>query len=161
MKFPLALFTPFSLLLSSCATIVSSQQKPTKIDSSPSKMAYVVTDAKGGVISQGITPSDVTLNRSSGYFKPGKYTIEIKKGGKVVSKEIVTASLNGWYFGNILIGGVIGMLVVDPLSGAMYRMPESITVNTTSVATANQSSDLQIVDISTLTAAQRAKLVRI
>jgi len=124
-------------------------------------MAYVVTDAKGGVISQGITPSDVTLNRSSGYFKPGKYTIEIKKGGKVVSKEIVTASLNGWYFGNILIGGVIGMLVVDPLSGAMYRMPESITVNTTSVATANQSSDLQIVDISTLTAAQRAKLVRI
>lgn len=161
MKFPLALFTPFSLLLSSCATIVSSQQKPTKIDSSPSKMAYVVTDAKGGVISQGITPSDVTLNRSSGYFKPGKYTIEIKKGGKVVSKEIVTASLNGWYFGNILVGGVIGMLVVDPLSGAMYRMPESITVNTTSVATANQSSDLQIVDISTLTAAQRAKLVRI
>jgi len=124
-------------------------------------MAYVVTDAKGGVISQGITPSDVTLNRSSGYFKPGKYTIEIKKGGKVVSKEIVTASLNGWYFGNILIGGLIGMLVVDPLSGAMYRMPESITVNTTSVATANQSSDLQIVDISTLTAAQRAKLVRI
>ena len=161
MKFPLALFTPFSLLLSSCATIVSSQQKPTKIDSSPSRMAYVVTDAKGGVISQGITPSDVTLNRSSGYFKPGKYTIEIKKGGKVVSKEIVTASLNGWYFGNILIGGLIGMLVVDPLSGAMYRMPESITVNTTSVATANQSSDLQIVDISTLTAAQRAKLVRI
>jgi len=161
MKFPLALFTPFSLLLSSCATIVSSQQKPTKIDSSPSKMAYVVTDEKGGVISQGITPSDVTLNRSSGYFKPGKYTIEIKKGGKVVSKEIVTASLNGWYFGNILVGGVIGMLVVDPLSGAMYRMPESITVNTTSVATANQSSDLQIVDISTLTAAQRAKLVRI
>jgi len=124
-------------------------------------MAYVVTDAKGGVISQGITPSDVTLNRSSGYFKPGKYTIEIKKGGKVVSKEIVTASLNGWYFGNILVGGVIGMLVVDPLSGAMYRMPESITVNTTSVATANQSPDLQIVDISTLTAAQRAKLVRI
>ncbi len=161
MKLPLALFTPFSLFLSSCATIVSSQQKPTKIDSSPSKMAYVVTDAKGGVISQGITPSDVTLNRSSGYFKPGKYTIEIKKGGTVVSKEIVTASLNGWYFGNILVGGVIGMLVVDPLSGAMYRMPESITVNTTSVATANQSSDLQIVDISTLTAAQRAKLVRI
>jgi len=30
--------------------------------------------------------------------------------------------MNGWYFGNLAIGGILGMLVIDPLTGAMYRM---------------------------------------
>jgi hypothetical protein len=141
---------------------VSSQQKPTSIDSVPSKLAYRVSDANGAVVSQGVTPSQVTLNRSSGYFKPGKYTIEIKKGGKVVGKETISAGINGWYLGNVVIGGLIGLIIVDPLSGAMYRMPESVTVNTTSTAAASPlNSTLQIVDISTLTSEQRGKLVRI
>jgi hypothetical protein len=36
--------------------------------------------------------------------------------------------LNKWYFGNILLGGVIGMLVVDPLTGAMYSLDEDYVV---------------------------------
>lgn len=152
-----------SLFLSSCATIISSRQKPTAIDSSPSKLAYKIVDGNGTVVSEGITPTSVTLNRSAGYFKPGSYTIQISKKGKIVGTETVSAGLNGWYFGNILLGGLIGMVIVDPLTGAMYRLPESITVatNQTSVALGEQSKALQIVDISTLTSAQRSKLVRI
>jgi hypothetical protein len=37
------------------------------------------------------------------------------------------SSVSGWYFGNLLFGGVIGMLIVDPLTGAMYNLtPEKI-----------------------------------
>ena len=162
MRFTIAVFATASLFLSSCATIVSSQQKPTSINSAPSKLAYVVTDEDGAVVSQGYTPSQAMLSRSSGYFRPGKYMIEIKKGGKVVGKEIITAGINGWYFGNLAIGGLIGMIIVDPLSGAMYRMPESVTVNTTLMAAASpQSTTLQVVDISALTSEQRGRLVRI
>ncbi|MBC7979264.1 MAG: hypothetical protein H7Y36_01720 [Armatimonadetes bacterium] len=162
MKFTLAIIPVASLLLSNCATIMSSQAVPTTIDSTPSKMAYKVIDETGAVVSQGYTPSTVTLSRSAGYFKPGKYTIEISKKGRVVGKESVSATVSGWYFGNILIGGLIGMVIVDPMSGAMYRMPENVTVSTTSMASASEPPQaLQIVDISTLTSQQRGKLVRI
>ena len=162
MKLAFATLTAASLLLTSCATIVSSRQVPTTIDSTPSKLAYRVIDDNGAVISQGFTPATTTLNRSAGYFRPGKYTIEISKKGKVVGKETVTAGLNGWYFGNIVIGGLIGLVIVDPLSGAMYRMPESVVVSTEAMASSSEpSKTLQIVDISTLTTQQRNKLVRI
>ncbi len=162
MKLTYALLSCILLFLSSCATIVSSNQIVTRIDSSPSKLAYKVKDHNGSVVSEGVTPSSATLNRSPSYFKSGKYTVEISKNGKVVATETVTASLNGWYFGNILFGGLIGMLIVDPISGAMYRMPESVTVNASSVtAIESPSNSLKIVDISTLTPEQRSKLVRI
>ncbi len=162
MKAALALLSCASLFLTSCATIVSSRQISTKIDSSPSKLAYKVKDENGVVVSEGVTPSTTTLDRSPGYFRAGTYTIEISKKGKVIGKETISASLNGWYFGNILLGGLIGMVIVDPLSGAMYRMPESVTVSTTAVTANNEAGrSLQIVAISTLTSDQRAKLVRI
>jgi hypothetical protein len=162
MKLTIVALTVCSLFLSSCATIVSSRQVPTAIDSSPSKMAFKVVDQNGVVVTQGVTPSTATLNRSSGYFQPGKYTIEISKNGKVVGKETVSAGINGWYFGNILLGGLIGMVIVDPLSGAMYRMPENVTVSTASMTAFHRPvGNLQIVDIASLTSSQRSKLVRI
>ena len=125
-------------------------------------MAYRVIDKEGKTVSEGRTPTTVTLNRSSGYFQAGSYTIEVLKGGKVVTKESVTAGINGWYFGNILIGGLIGMVVVDPLSGAMFRMPDAVTVNTApGIMAYNSQETLKITDIATLTPGQRAKLIRI
>ncbi len=32
--------------------------------------------------------------------------------------------MNGWYWGNFAIGGLIGFLIVDPLTGAMYRIKD-------------------------------------
>lgn len=34
----------------------------------------------------------------------------------------ITFKIDGWYFGNILIGGVLGMLIVDPATGAMWKI---------------------------------------
>ncbi len=34
------------------------------------------------------------------------------------------ATLDGWYIGNIIFGGLIGFLIVDPLTGAMWKLPE-------------------------------------
>ncbi len=37
--------------------------------------------------------------------------------------RVVQRILNGWYFGNIIFGGIVlGMLIVDPLSGAMFTL---------------------------------------
>jgi hypothetical protein len=31
-------------------------------------------------------------------------------------------SIDGWYWANFLIGGVIGLLIVDPATGAMFEI---------------------------------------
>jgi hypothetical protein len=34
----------------------------------------------------------------------------------------VDCNVNGWYIDNNLFGGLIGMLIVDPITGAMYKL---------------------------------------
>lgn len=36
--------------------------------------------------------------------------------------------MNGWYIGNLLFGGIIGLLIVDPATGAMWTLiPRKLT----------------------------------
>ncbi len=149
-----------SILLSSCASIVSKSTWPVSIQSQPTGLEFIVKKADGTVISNGKTPQIVTLDSKGGYFKPATYTIQTKRGNKVIGEQEITASLNGWYFGNILFGGLIGLVIVDPLTGAMYKFPESVSVCGGKIA-ANDSHSLTIASMDTLTPDQRAQLVRL
>lgn len=149
-----------SILLSSCASIVSRPSRDVSIQSNPSGLSFAVINAEGETIHSGTTPQVVNLTARGGYFKPAKYTVQVKRANKVIGSHQVTAGINGWYFGNLLIGGLVGMLIVDPLTGAMYRMPESITVDTTATAATDPMS-LNIASIDTLTPDQRKQLVRL
>lgn len=149
-----------SVLLSSCASIVSRASRDVSIQSNPSGLAFSITNGTGETVHSGTTPQTVNLTARGGYFKAAKYTVQVKRAGKVVGTHQVTAGINGWYFGNILIGGIIGLVIVDPLTGAMYRMPASITVDAASVA-ANAPRSLTVASIETLTPEQRASLVRL
>lgn len=72
--------------------------------------------------------------------------------------------LSGWYFGNLVFGGLIGMLIVDPLTGAMYNLkPEKIE----QPLTASQSEVIRngegvlVVLASQTTERERAEMVRL
>jgi hypothetical protein len=159
-KIAVATAAAASVLLSSCASIVSRASRDVSIQSNPSGLSFAVINASGETIHTGTTPQVVSLSARGGYFKPAKYTVQVKKSGKVVGTHQVTAGINGWYFGNILIGGLVGMLIVDPLTGAMYRLPGEITVDTNATASSSERS-LTIASIETLTPEQRASLVRL
>jgi hypothetical protein len=162
MKYTTPIIAITSLVLSNCASIVSKNSWPVSIQSQPSGVEFLVKKPDGTVISNGKTPQIVTLSSGAGYFKPGKYIIETKNRGKVVSTQEITANINGWYFGNLLLGGfgLIGMVVVDPASGSMYRLPETVTLSGQKLA-ANTPQSLTIASIDTLSQEQRSKLVRI
>ena len=149
-----------SILFSSCASIVSRPSRDVSVQSNPSGLSFAVLNSDGETVHSGTTPQVVNLSARGGYFKAAKYTVQVKRTGKVIGSHQVTAGLNGWYFGNIVFGGLIGMLIVDPLTGSMYRMPESITVDTTATA-ANAPMSLNIVSVETLTPDERARLVRL
>ena len=65
-------------------------------------------------------------------------------------------------FGNILFGGVIvGMLIVDPATGAMWSLKDTVMATFQQTASAAQGGprQLQIVDINSLPMKYRGQLV--
>ena len=81
---------------------------------------------------------------------------ERKEGyGKQVAT--ISAELDGWYIGNIVFGGLIGMLIVDPATGAMWRLDDS--VNASLVENAEGSSELKVMELSQVPDEWKDKLV--
>jgi hypothetical protein len=83
----------------------------------------------------------VALKRGSGYFSGALYRIEISKAGYKTQIIQLTSSLNaGWYLlGNFLVGGLIGWLIVDPLTGAMWTInPDDINTQMNKISAYNK-----------------------
>ena len=111
-----------SLVLGGCASIMSGTTQDIAIASTPGA-SYVVTDRNGSPVASGMAPATVPLNRGMGYFKTGSYKIELKKPGYQPRRIDISPSVNGWYWANIAIpGNLWWMLVVDPSTGAMYKL---------------------------------------
>ena len=154
------LFVVAAVVLAGCASIVSKSEYPVAITSNPIGADFVVKRDNGVPVASGVTPATITLAASDGYFKPAKYTVEFRRKG-VVQSVPLTAKIDGWYFGNLLFGGVIiGMLIVDPATGAMWRL------NDTAVATFQQTADstsgqraLRIVNIDKVPMKYRGQLL--
>lgn len=149
-----------ALGLNACASIVSKSDWPVSIQSEPAGLAFTITNQDGVQISSGKTPQTVTLASGAGYFSSAKYKIQYTHNGVPTVRE-VKADLNGWYWGNFIFAGLIGFLIVDPLTGAMYRLPENVSLTGTPVHVSGATPALHIVSIDTLSAAQRAQLVRL
>ena len=126
---------PVALLFTSCASIVSKSQWPVTLTSSPSGCQVSVKNSSGVVIHQAITPSIVTLPSSAGFFQAANYQVEFSKKGLPSQTVSLSANVNGWWFGNILFGGPIGILIIDPATGAMWKLPETCNGSLAAVAT--------------------------
>lgn len=103
----------------------------------------------------------MTLESSRGYFSGQTYTLHFKKDGYADKTVTLDSSLSGWYWGNILVGGLIGMLIVDPLTGAMYKLPEQASADLGAPLAGSSSGTLKVGLIDDLTPAQRERLVLI
>lgn len=95
------------------------------------------------------------------YFRAKEYTITFSKEGFADQQAVVKATLSGWYFGNILFGGLIGLLIVDPITGKMWKLPDTPVVGNLYAKTAENGSvqSLQIVTIDQIPSNIRSTLV--
>lgn len=109
-----------------CASIICSSEKTVNIDSSPTGADFDIKDPSGKVIIKDVTPTNVTLKRGRGWFQSGDYTISFEKEGYQNLTTNVNQGLEtGWYIGgNIVFGGLIGLVIVDPLTGAMWNIKD-------------------------------------
>ena len=119
----LCLMVVFAVSSSGCATIISGGSQQISIRSNPSDANIKIYDKKGDIIVSGKTPYIATLKKGDGYFIPNRYRIVISKSGYGEREIMVTSRMATWYlFGNFVFGGLIGYLIIDPASGAMWTL---------------------------------------
>ena len=149
-------------ILSGCASIVSDSQYPVSVITTPAGATFEVRNRAGNVIHSGTTPDSVTLKSGAGYFKGETYTIAFRKEGFADQQTTLNSSLDGWYWGNIIFGGLIGMLAVDPATGAMYKLPENTATSLAPVtADAKTTDSLTLITVDQVPEALRDQLVQI
>lgn len=111
------MFASLVFILSGCATIVSGTTQKVSVTSQPSGVK-VTADGK----MTATTPTDFTLERKS------DHTLEFSKEGYKSATVMLKRTMNGMGFGNVLVGGVVG-IGVDAISGANNKLvPERVDV---------------------------------
>ena len=156
-KLGLALAMSFGL--AGCASILGESKYPVAVSSAPPGASFEVLDKNGQVVHSGNTPSTVTLKSGKGYFSGQTYSLRFKKAGYPDKTVTLDSSVSGWYWGNILFGGLIGMLIVDPATGAMYKLPEYVSADMGSPVAQVAHPDLTIATLDSLSDAQRQRLI--
>jgi len=101
---------PFMMLISGCATIVDGRTQEVTFQTSP-EGATVSVDGR----IMGRTPLTVRLDRK------GHQSALITKPGYRTETRRLTSLVNGWFWGNIPLGIIPGMLV-DSFSGAVNEL---------------------------------------
>ena len=131
----------FCILFSSCASMFTKTSYPVTINSDPNGAKISIENRKGEIVYSGKTPAIVNLNASSKYMSGERFTVTLTKPGYEEQKIHINSEIESVYWGNIFFGGLIGMLVIDPLSGAMYKLDTETIITTLEK---EDSSDLSL-----------------
>jgi hypothetical protein len=152
------------LTLGGCASIFHSGNREITINTEPTGAKASISKLAGDVVNVQTTPCTVSLNPRRGYFKGQSYLLKLELLGYKTAEITLRPTLSGWYFANIIIGGAIGMVAVDPATGAMWNLaPDKIEQK----LSADQASLIKnrngfiVVLASELTDNERKRMVRI
>lgn len=111
-----------AILMTACATIITGTTDVIQLSSNPSGATISITDETGTEIFSGTTPTTATLYKSTGFFNGADYSMKISKSGYDTKTVALNRRLSGWYIGNVIFGGLLGILIIDPATGAMWAL---------------------------------------
>ncbi len=110
------------------------------------------------------TPFVAQLSTKFGYFKAQTYRMVFELPHYNSAEVQVDSSVSGWYFANLVFGGLIGMLIVDPLTGAMFNLqPDEIEQKLTAAQAEviRSGNGFLVILTSQATERERAEMVRV
>jgi len=109
---------------SSCATLFSGgPQQTVNISADQADVHFKITNQNGLVVYDGTNPGKLSLPRKY------SYNVEVTKNGFAMQTVAINQSVDGWFWGNCCLGGVVGM-VIDYVTGNMWDLaPTKISVN--------------------------------
>lgn len=111
-----------ALGIAGCATIFKGTTQDIAVKSTPEKATVSIKTMAGMEMFSGSTPVTAKLGKKYAYIAT------IKMDGYKETTIQISQSLEGWFIGNLLCGGILGM-IIDYANGAMWNLePESINV---------------------------------
>ena len=105
-----------------CATITTNSRQSLTVTTEPPGAVCKVTRGAATLGVLNLTPGTLNIEKGSGAI-----TIACGKEGYLPASAEAAAQFQGMTFGNILLGGLVGV-AVDAASGAMYFYSESVRV---------------------------------
>jgi uncharacterized protein YceK len=108
--------------LSGCSTMMNDRMTDVQVTSEPSGQHFSITDEDGQRVATGVTPAKVNLDAAAGFFDGQTYQVAYDKGPTVELDSHVT----GWYWMGFIILPVTSAMLVDPISGDMFSLPDNV-----------------------------------
>ena len=103
-----------------CATVAHGTTQSIQVDSNPPGAVVSLDCVQGSVPNLGVTPTAIDVQRKS-----KSCAIGIAKEGYFPVNVPLQRTFSGVYVGNLLVGGVVG-LVADAADGAMYKQGPAV-----------------------------------
>ena len=131
------IYLSLPFLIANCTTIVCSSKQSVRFTSNPTSATILIDSFEVGK-----TPFESRLTRNS------KHTIVIKMEGYQDYELTMTRKFNGWYIGNLVFGGIIG-LIVDPITGAICTLsPADVRAELVKGAAVSKTKDNIYIEVS-------------
>jgi len=142
-------------LTAGCASIIHGSRQDVRVTSVPSG-AVVRVNLNNQATT---TPGVLTLNR-----KEIGYVLTFEKQGYKPVEVSLRRTVDGWLFGNILFGGLVG-IVIDFASGSAYKLtPDEVSTVLTqmnvSMKNMRKGDLLVVVDLERLPKQARERIAR-
>ncbi len=138
------------------------------VDIDPQGASVEIRDRGGLIVYNGQTPATLSLKHSNGFFRKATYQVKLSLEGYLPKTVVVDSHLNGWYFGNVLFGNLVGFLIVDPMTGAMYKLKSTLVDEKlvpqgsgAALDPGSPTSTLRIIALKDVPVEQRKDLVRL
>ena len=105
---------------SACATLVGGgSSQAVSISSEPSSASFIVKSSSGMQMASGTTPQTIRLPRKN------EYQLEFAVPGYKPQTVALTKGVNGWVFGNFVIGWIPG-LIIDFVTGSANKLEPAL-----------------------------------
>ena len=118
-----------AFLVAGCASIMRGSKQKVSVNSSPAQAHVLIKTTGGMTVYEGKTPFTTDLSKKDEYM----VTVSLE-GYKDKTVNITKDGIEGWFWGNIICGGIIG-IVVDVTSGAINKLaPDQINVELTTAS---------------------------
>jgi hypothetical protein len=163
-QIPIAVLAGACMVLGGCATIVHSGPRAISVASTPPGARVSIYDRADTLVQTSTTPFIAELPTRYGYFKGQNYRLVFDLPQHASAEVRLQSTLSGWYLGNLVFGGLIGMLIVDPLTGAMYNLtPDKIDqpLTASQAKVMRNGGGILVVLASQISERERSEMVRI
>ena len=109
-------------LLSGCATLTKGTSQTVTVNTDPTGATCTLTRDAQPLAVVNPTPGSIPISKGA-----GTVAIICKRSGYLEAAGAMTSEFQAMTFGNILFGGLIGV-VVDAASGATHEYPAMVTI---------------------------------